>query len=267
MIKIKKIAILCSDDAHHKYLVALFNKEFNTVLTVVEPAAKQRKRLLKNKRYKDYRYNLYHYFRRRILGLDKYRREYFQIPIHLQSTVKSDNLIHVDWINDEITAQKLSEKKPDITIVIGTSILKPHILKAAGKTIINIHGGYLPDYRGNHCFFFACYHGYFDKIGSTIHYVDEGIDTGNIIEVIVPPIYETDTPETLYCRAEKLAIQRLVELLKEEEQGIALPTGKRSEKGNLYLTRDRGLYHDISFWLKKKKGYKIGQIKNGGNKS
>lgn len=245
-----KIAILCSDDAHHRYLVALFSLSFNVVGIVVEPGASQRRRLLKLGRYRAYSWILYHHMRRRITGLDRYRRRYFA-DVPSSDIFPPPRMMTVDWVNDSRVEKFLAEIEPDITVIICTSILKKNILRAAGPTVINIHGGYLPYYRGNHCYFFALYNGEFDKIGSTIHYVDPGIDTGDIIDVVKPPIYLEDNAERLYCRGEMMAIHRLVKILKAFERGESPPRHAQSERWPLYSTADRKPHHDINFWLRR----------------
>lgn len=177
--------ILCSDGPHHKYLISLLNKNFNLASTIIEPYLSQEKRLLKNKKYKSYYYSCYHNLRRNILGLSRYRKEYFNID-ELDCVPLKGQIITVDNINDSKVIETANSIKPDITIVMGTSIIHNKLLDALGDKVINIHGGYLPYYRGNHCFFFALYNKELDKIGTTIHFVNRGIDTGDIIERIVP---------------------------------------------------------------------------------
>jgi methionyl-tRNA formyltransferase len=246
----KKIAILCSDDAHHKYLVALLRSRFNVAAVVVEPGASQRRRLRSAGRYRDYSYAVYHHFRRTVLGLNRYRRRYFADLV--QTSVNgASKVLNVDWINDQAVSELLRSVRPELTVIICTSILKKEVLESAGNLIVNVHGGYLPHYRGNHCFFFALYHRAFDRIGSTIHFVDAGIDTGDIIEVVVPPIYREDNAETLYCRAEKLAIHRLADLLEGWQQGQSLPRLPQTVRGRLYKTADRKPHHDLILWIRR----------------
>ncbi len=246
-----KIAILCSDDAHHGYLVSLLQERFEVVAVVVEPAASQRQRLRRNRRYRDYAAALYHYARRTLLGLNAYRRRYFA---DRRAAPGACPVLTVEWINDPAVVDLLRRVAPAQTIVIGTSILRAPVLEAAGEMILNVHGGYLPYYRGNHCFFFALYHGAFDKVGATIHFVDPGIDTGDIVEVVVPAIYPDDNAETLYCRADKMAIHRLVFWLEHLERGGTLPRRPQPPVGRLYRTRDRTLRHDLGFWLRRATG-------------
>ena len=120
---------------------------------------------------------------RSLLGLSAYRRRYFADVPDIPAERKAPTH-RVSTINDPKVRQLLREAQPDVTVVTCTTVLTPETIAAAGVPILNVHGGCLPDYRGWYGFFFALYEGAFDKIGSTIHFIDEGIDTGDIIEVV-----------------------------------------------------------------------------------
>ena len=246
-----KILILRSDGPHNKYLLCRLKKEFTNVTSIVEISKCQRKRLLHNKKYKDYFYNIYHHFRRNLIGHNKYRENFFISKI---SNNYNDDYV-VDWVNSEKVIEILKHVIPDITIVMGTSILKHNILKLLGKNVINIHGGYLPNYKGNHCFFFAFYNNEFNKIGSTIHFVNKFIDNGDIIDRIIPEITQEDTPETLYCKAELEAIEKIIYHLKNYQLGIDFPRSSQDKSGKIYYTRDRKLHHEFMYLLFKKRGF------------
>lgn len=242
-----KLAVLCSDDAHHAYLIAQLAQCFTIGGIVVEPAHRQRRQIRMKGRYRDWLWAAYHALRRRALGLDAYRLRYF--GDRRPRPIDGAEWLCVDSVNDAAVVQLLTRIAPDITIVMGTGLLKTAVIEAAG-VVINIHGGFLPHYRGNHCIFFALYEEAYDRIGSTIHFVDAGIDTGDIIDVVVPPLSAGDNAEKLYCRAEKQAIHRLVELLRALEDGSPLPRRPQGAKGRLYRTRDRGPWHDIRLKLR-----------------
>lgn len=64
------------------------------------------------------------------------------------------------------------------------------------KPWINFHPGPLPEYKGRN----LCYHAIMNgerKFGVTVHYMDEGFDTGDIIEVFRFPIHEWWNAEDL----------------------------------------------------------------------
>ena len=234
-----RIMILCGDDSHHKYLISRLSASQNVVLAIVEKSVGTLKRLAIAGKYRPLCNQLYHRARRVISGSTRYRREYFSLDGISEST---SPILEVDSINDSIVPLSIKEYAPDVIIVMGTGILKKGILSAAENIpIINIHGGCLPNYKGNHCFFFALMNEDFSNIASTIHLIDSGIDSGSVICRIHPAIYRYDDAEKLYCRAEKNAIQELDKLISSygsEIAGLAVP---QQGRGHLYLTKDRTL--------------------------
>jgi methionyl-tRNA formyltransferase len=248
-----RIAILRSDDAHHEYLTAALRARFDVVAVVVEPAAAQRRRLWRRRKHADWAAWTYHAWRRRLTGRDAYRRRYFALP-DAGAPRNGSGALGVGWINEAPVAALLERQRPDVTVVIATSQIGARVLQAAGDVVINVHGGHLPDYRGNHCFFWALYRGDFAKIGSTLHFVDRDLDTGDIIENVTPPIVPNDTAESLYCRAEKMAIDRLVTLLEGYERGEPLARRPQSRRGRLFRTRERAPWHDVILWARRTTG-------------
>ena len=247
-----RVALLASDDAHHRYLAACLDARFALAALVVEPADAQLRRLRQRGKWRDWGYALYHRYRRRVFGLTAYRRQYFALPDGSPEWPRTPDIV-ADWINEPAVESLLRRTAPDVTIVICTSILSRRTLAAAGTTI-NIHGGFLPWYRGNHCFFFALLDRRFEHIGSTIHFVDAGVDTGDIIAQAVPRLLPDDTAETLYCRAEGEAISLLVDLLGALAAGHPLPRRPQPPGGRQYYTRDRKPHHDLRMWARRLRG-------------
>ncbi|MDT7787159.1 MAG: methionyl-tRNA formyltransferase, partial [Pseudonocardiales bacterium] len=249
------------DAPHNLYLEAILQNNFEVVGVVVEPGLEQRRSLLSRRRWLDYGYALYHDGRRSILGLSAYRSTFFGKvpdvpPQRLSPTLKTPS------VNDVKVQLWLREASPDVVVVTCTSVLNRETIDAAGDTILNIHGGYLPDYRGWYGFFFALYEGKPELVGSTIHFIDASIDTGDIVEVVKPPIHAGDGPEQLYCRAERRAAHRLVELLADLEQGKPLNRMPQPYRRKLYLRRDRTPVHDLIFLFRRMRS-KLGPTPSG----
>jgi len=78
-------------------------------------------------------------------------------------------------------------------------ILSPEFFKAFPQRIINIHPALLPAFPGMHVQQKAVEYGV-KFAGCTVHFADEGIDTGPIIIQSVVPVYEEDTADTLSTR-------------------------------------------------------------------
>jgi phosphoribosylglycinamide formyltransferase-1 len=86
-----------------------------------------------------------------------------------------------------------------ITINGFTHLVSSSFLKAFDYKVINTHSALLPSFPGCWCQKKAMEYGA-KFIGSTIHFVDEGMDTGPIIAQLVMPILEDDTEETISAR-------------------------------------------------------------------
>ncbi|MBN1517176.1 methionyl-tRNA formyltransferase [Candidatus Sumerlaeota bacterium] len=83
--------------------------------------------------------------------------------------------------------------KPDLNISVSyDQILRPAIIDSAPMGFINFHAGKLPYYRGRSVINWAIINGE-DEVGITGHFVDEGIDTGDIIlQQTLPVAWEDD---------------------------------------------------------------------------
>ena len=70
---------------------------------------------------------------------------------------------------------------PDLFAVFGAPILKAPILAIPKLGAINAHTALLPEYRGSRSEFFQCCDQNYDHVGVTFHFIDAGVDTGDII--------------------------------------------------------------------------------------
>lgn len=260
-MSVLRVALIRGDDEHHRYLESLLRSRFDVRVSVVEPASEKVRRMRLRRSHRDWVYHLYHQYRRVITGKERYRRRYFSHEPRLWQ-LHAPGMVRVRSVNGPDAVAALEAATIDVTVVIGCSILKKAALAAAGPLIINVHGGYLPYYRGNHCFFFAVYDRRFDRVGSTIHRIDAGIDTGELIEVVRPPLTGAELPEHLYCRADLLAINRLVGWLEDAEAGRPLPSVPQPPVGRTYRTRDRGPVMDVRYFLRRCAAY-AGRLRAG----
>jgi folate-dependent phosphoribosylglycinamide formyltransferase PurN len=98
-----------------------------------------------------------------------------------RSPIPSAKLIQVSSVNQLSTLRLLNEIKPDVVIVNGTRIISRQILESVDAPFINTHAGITPLYRGVHGGYWALVNGDLDHCGVTVHIVDPGIDTGEIL--------------------------------------------------------------------------------------
>ncbi len=91
------------------------------------------------------------------------------------------NYIKVDSVNSDKVIDILQDISPDIVIVNGTRIISPKVLHSIDIPFVNIHVGITPKYRGVHGGYWALSQNDKKNCGVTIHLVDTGIDTGDIL--------------------------------------------------------------------------------------
>jgi len=97
---------------------------------------------------------------------------------------------------DEIIAEA-DKVRPDLICLAGyMKIVSPKFIRAYRNKIINIHPALLPAFPGLQVQKKALEHGV-KFSGCTVHFVDEGCDTGPIIRQAVVPVLEGDTEESL----------------------------------------------------------------------
>lgn len=102
--------------------------------------------------------------------------------------LKSDAVHPVESVNDQASHELIDRIRPDVVIINGTRILNRKTLGKLNAKVINTHQGITPGYRGAHGAYWSLAKDDRDHCGVTIHLVDEGIDTGNIIcQLIVAP--------------------------------------------------------------------------------
>jgi phosphoribosylglycinamide formyltransferase 1 len=94
----------------------------------------------------------------------------------------------------------LQDAEVELVVLAGfMRVLKQEMLNAFAGRIINIHPSLLPKYRGLEAWTQAL-EAKEQITGCTVHYVDAGVDTGEILAQKSVPILPDDTPERLHAR-------------------------------------------------------------------
>ena len=128
----------------------------------------------------------------------------FLQPLHLNNK---------DFINE------LKIFNADIFIVVAFKILSENIWTIPKKGTINIHASILPNLRGAAPINWAIIYG-LKKTGLTSFFINNGIDTGDIIIQEEIDINENDTYEIIYQKLKKLSSTFILESIKAIEGGL-----------------------------------------------
>lgn len=103
------------------------------------------------------------------------------VPGWVLAKDKGIPVFYCDNINDDACIDFIKEQKPDLLIsAYFNQILKKNIIQSPKIGVLNVHPGWLPAYRGAMCYFWVLKNGD-QKGGVTVHWIDEGIDTGEVL--------------------------------------------------------------------------------------
>ncbi|MEK6744164.1 MAG: phosphoribosylglycinamide formyltransferase [Nitrospirota bacterium] len=101
---------------------------------------------------------------------------------------------------DALLVKELQKHNVELVVLAGfMRIITPTLLKAFPNRVMNIHPALLPAFPGLHVQKTALEHGA-KFSGCTVHFVDEGMDTGPIIIQAVVPVLDNDTEDSLSAR-------------------------------------------------------------------
>lgn len=129
--------------------------------------------------------------------------------IYLDKIALSTNtpLYKLNHINDADVAELLRKQRIDWLFIIGWSqIVSPEVLKVPRKGIIGAHPTLLPIGRGRAAVPWAIIKG-LDKTGVTFFKMDEGVDTGPILDQYEIPLSPLETASELYAKVNEAHVQ------------------------------------------------------------
>ncbi len=161
-----RIAILSTDTLHHRYFINSIEKEgikiskyiFETTLV----KSKFKNHIFFNKEENNYE-----------------RQNFFK---SVPKSLNKKKLIKLKNINSKISLNILEKYQFDIGIVFGCRKIKQEVIKSFKYGLINIHRGVINKYRGLESDLWALFFKDFNNIGVCLHFIDNNLDTGSIIE-------------------------------------------------------------------------------------
>ena len=140
---------------------------------------------------------------------------------HGIKNVLLDRKVLKEKLSDEISSVlENDDEKTDYIVLAGyLSILSPEFIKKWSRKIINIHPSLLPKFGGKGMYGMNVHRAVIEEketeSGCTIHFVDTGVDTGEIILQMKVPVLSDDTPEILQKRVLEKEHVLLIEGIKK----------------------------------------------------
>ena len=128
-------------------------------------------------------------------------------------------VLHTDNINSAQSLAFLKVCGADLYIsAYFSQILKRETLQLPKKGVLNVHPGWLPSYQGAMAYFWVLKNNQ-DKAGVTIHWIDEGIDTGQMLARKSFKIEKNSTQDQVLIFTAVIGARLLRRVLKRIVQG------------------------------------------------
>ena len=162
----KKILVLTTETPHHSYFVKKLSEGFENISVFCE-----------NGKQPMFQYETRHPFEG---GREQFEQNkwFAGNRVGLNSFAKTKTF---DTLNGDLAIDALAKENADIVIVFGTGRLSKHVLELYPGRMFNLHGGDPEQYRGLDSHLWAIYHHDFTALVTTLHCLDEDLDTGDII--------------------------------------------------------------------------------------
>ena len=146
-------------------------------------------------------------------------------------------------LRDDAVQKELTDLVPDVIVVIAYGkILPPWLIRLPKYGCINIHACILPKYRGAAPIHYAILNGDI-KTGVTIMHMDDGLDTGDIIDIAEIDIQPNETTGALFERIAELGARTISPVLDKWVKGEikATPQDDNLASHTSKITKEMGL--------------------------
>jgi len=144
--------------------------------------------------------------------------------------------IETGCLNNDETLQAIQSFSPTKIIIFGTSLLDSKYLKLYPNYIFNLHVGLSQYYRGSSCNFWPIHELRPDLLGATIHYVEKGIDNGEIINQDTIELEENDSEYTLMAKTVILGTKLMIDSINKPDTKLLIKE-EQKKSGKLYLMK------------------------------
>ena len=148
-----------------------------------------------------------------------------QIPVYQPQKVRETEF-----------TENLHRLAPDVIVVAAFGqIITKEILEIPRYGCINVHASLLPAYRGAAPIQWAVINGEKES-GVTVMQMDEGLDTGDMIDKVVVPLAEDETGGSLFDKLSQAGAGLCVKVLKDLEEGKAVREKQPEESTTAYAS-------------------------------
>ena len=159
-----KIVFVTSLDLHHKFIINKIYSKFNNIIIFRD------KEKIKSKFNTSF-------------SLVK-KQALYERKKWLKKKLKLPEVINIKNANKISKIKQIKKLKPQIIVALGAIRLNKNFIKNFKRTkIVNLHGGNPNYYRGLDSHYWAIYHNDFKNLQVCLHFIENELDTGKIIQI------------------------------------------------------------------------------------
>lgn len=126
------------------------------------------------------------------------------------------NVKLVQNLNEKVSIDFIKQHKVDLIVYAGGGILRNNLIQSTQYGILNAHSGPLPFFRGMNCLEWSLFYNVKPEI--TVHFIDDGIDTGTILKRFPLEISTGDTISLLRGKSVVREVMSLLEVISNFEK-------------------------------------------------
>lgn len=214
-----KVTLLTTETIHHNFFIREILK-LNCELSV----------FVESKQIPKIHFETYHPFED---DRDKYELNRWFSGL----TIPISEICPVNYIEDVNSNDSISlimDSNPDLIIVFGTGFIKKKLIELYPEKLINLHGGNPTKYRGLDSHLWTIYHKDFKNLTTTLHKVDQGLDTGEIIMQSKIPLSKGDSLVTIRAKNTEVCVRLCecaIDMFKRNKKLLSVP---QLERGRYY---------------------------------
>ena len=152
-------------------------------------------------------------------------------------------------INNKASVEFVKSLNVDYIVYAGGGILKKRFINSAKKGVLNIHSGPLPHIRGMNACEWSLFYGLYPTV--TIHYIDAGIDTGNVLKSYIVNVEKNDSIDSIRGKCAVKGIEGLVDVANMiKNKGHLVGTQQDKYDTPQYFVMCEELKQLVGLWLR-----------------
>ena len=138
-------------------------------------------------------------------------------------------------LNDAEVVERLKVIKPDLVVFTGGGLIRREVLENSGAGVLNCHSGVLPTYRGMDVVEWPILEGKMGQIGMTVHFMDAGVDTGDILRVRKVTVEKGETIREIREKIEALMCREMAQTCLDSLRGKVKRVPQKAGDGRQYF--------------------------------